>query len=240
MTTAIIGATGAVGRALAKRVAARGATPWLIGRNADALAALSQDLGGAPTTIMDCAQPEAIADAFKAADAELAKSVRGLAYCAGSIVLKPARRAALDDFRGAMDLNVYGAVEALKALEKPLKKNGGSVVLFSTVAVQQGLPNHAVVSAAKGAIEGLSRALAAELAPAIRVNAVAPSLSESAMAEPMLGNEKMAEALAKAHPLQRVGKGDDIAAMADFLLSEDSSWITGQVIGVDGGRHAVA
>ena len=136
---------------------------------------------------------------------------------------------------------MLSAVEALKALEKPLKKNSGSAVLFSTVAVQQGLANHAIVSAAKGAIEGLTRALAAEYAASgLRVNCVAPSISESAMAEPMLGKEAMAAALAKAHPLGRVGAPDDLAACAAYLLSADSSWVTGQVIGVDGGRAAVA
>ena len=127
-----------------------------------------------------------------------------------------------------------------KAVEAPLTKNGGSVVLFSTVAVQQGFTNHAVISSAKGAVEGLTRALAAEYAPKVRVNAIAPSISESAMAAPMLGKEAMAQALAKAHPLQRTGVGDDSAALASFLLSDDAGWITGQIIGVDGGRHAVA
>jgi len=113
-------------------------------------------------------------------------------------------------------------------------------VLFSSVAVQQGFSNHAIISSAKGAVEGLTRALAAEMAPKVRVNAVAPSISHSAMAMPMLGKEAMAQALAKSHPLGRVGNADDSAALASFLLSDDASWITGQIIGVDGGRHAVA
>jgi len=240
-THAIIGATGAVGRALAKRVVARGGVPWLVGRDAAKLDALSHDLGGGlPTTILDCADPDSVAETFKAANVD-ASGIAGFAYCAGSIVLKPVKRCTLAEFRAASDLNVLSAVEALKALEKPLKKNSGSAVLFSTVAVQQGLANHAIVSAAKGAIEGLTRALAAEYAASgLRVNCVAPSISESAMAEPMLGKEAMAAALAKAHPLGRVGAPDDLAACAAYLLSADSSWVTGQVIGVDGGRAAVA
>ena len=134
----------------------------------------------------------------------------------------------------SIPLDSVGAAEALKAVEAPLKKNGGSVVLFSTVAVQQGFTNHAVISSAKGAVEGLTRALAAEYAPKVRVNAIAPSISESAMAAPMLGKEAMAQALAKAHPLQRTGVGDDSAALASFLLSDDAGseiktykWING-------------
>ena len=195
------------------------------------------DTTNAPIAVVDCAQPETIAASLKGAHT---KDLTGFAYCAGSVVLKPARRAGLEEFRATMDLNVYSAIEALKALEKPLKKNKGAAVFFSSVAVQQGFTNHAVISATKGAVEGVTRALAAEYAPNIRVNAVAPSISHSDLATPLLGKDAMAEALAKMHPLQRVGEGDDTAALADFLLSPDASWITGQIIGVDGGRGAIA
>merc|ERR1711924_30798 len=166
--------------------------------------------------------------------------INGMAYCMGDIVLKPLKRASPGDFAACFNLHVVGAAESLKAMEAQMKKNGGSVVLFSSVAVQQGFTNHAVISSAKGAIEGLTRALAAELAPKVRVNAVAPSISHSAMAMPMLGKEAMRAALAKTHPLGRVGEADDLAALAAFLLSNESSWMTGQIIGVDGGRHAIA
>lgn len=237
---AIIGATGAIGSALSRRLYAKGVTPWLIGRSAEKLQALSSELGSAPFTVVDFAAPEEIGAALKG---QLpGGGVDGLAYCVGDIVLKPLKRASPADFQNCFNLHVVGAAEAVKAIEPALKKSGGgSVVLFSSVAVQQGFASHAVISAAKGAVEGMTRALAAEMAPAIRVNAIAPSISHSAMATPMLGKEAMAAALAKGHPMQRVGVADDHAALASFLLTtEESGWITGQIIGVDGGRAAVA
>ena len=237
MTTAVLGATGAIGSALARRLFANGVRPWLIGRSQEKLAVLSSELGNAPHTTLDVQDVDSVGDILKP---HVPEDITGLAYCMGDIVLKPLKRASLADFAACFNLHVVGAAEALKAVEPKLKKNGGSVVLFSSVAVQQGFTNHAVISSAKGAIEGLTRALAAEMAPKVRVNAIAPSISHSAMAKPMLGKEAMAQALAKAHPMQRVGEADDSAALASFLLSADSSWITGQIIGVDGGRHAVA
>jgi len=236
-SAAVVGATGAIGRALSRRLLAKGVTPWLIGRSQPGLEALASELGGAPFTVCDLTQTDAIAETLKG---QAPSDLSGLAYCVGDIVLKPLKRATPADFAACFNLHVIGAAEAVKSVEPMLKKTGGSVVLFSSVAVSQGFTNHAVISSAKGAVEGLTRALAAELAPKVRVNAVAPSISNSAMATPMLGKEAMAMALAKAHPLQRVGEGDDHAAVASFLLSEEASWITGQIIGVDGGRAAVA
>lgn len=237
MSVAIVGATGAIGSALARRVTAAGKTPWLIGRSADKLSALASELGAGTTTVADFGNLDAIGEAIKA---DLPADLVGYAYCVGNINLKPLKRSSIADFRSMFDLHVIGAAEALKVCEAPLKKHGGSAVFFSSVAVQQGFANHAMISSAKGAIEGLTRALAADFAPKVRVNAIAPSISASEMAEPMLGKEAMAQALAKAHPMGRTGLPDDHAALAAFLLSEDSAWITGQVIGVDGGRHAVA
>lgn len=199
-------------------------------------AQLSNELQ-APFTEIDVRQIERIAELLAA---DTPADLTGLAYCVGDIVLKPLKRASAADFRRCFDLHVVGAAESIKGAEALLRKNGGSVVLFSSVAVAQGFTNHAVISSAKGAVEGLTRALAAEYAPKVRVNAIAPSISRSAMAEPMLGKEAMASALAKAHPLARVGEPDDAAALASFLLSEEAGWITGQVIGVDGGRAAIA
>ena len=114
------------------------------------------------------------------------------------------------------------------------------IVLFSTVAVQRGFTNHSIIASVKGAIEGLTVSLAAEFAPDIKVNCIAPSLTNSKIAEPILRSKIMAEGIAKAHPLKRIGEGKDTAAMAKFLLTEESSWITGQIIGVDGGRSSLS
>ena len=140
----------------------------------------------------------------------------------------------------SFNLNLVSATEIIKSLADNLKASKGSIVLFSTVAVKQGFPNHAIVSSAKGAVEGLTLALAAEYAPNIRVNCIAPSLTNSKISNFLLKNEKMAESIAKMHPLKRIGEGKDSASIAKFLLSDESSWITGQIFGVDGGRSSVA
>lgn len=171
----------------------------------------------------------------------LPEKLDGLVYAPGTINLKPFRGLKTSDFQNDFEVNVLGAIRVLQASQKALK-NGHqpSVVLFSTVAVQKGMAYHASIAAAKGAIEGLTRSLAAEWAPAIRVNAIAPSLTNTPLAARLLSSPEKEEASAKRHPLQRVGHADDIAAMAVFLLGESSGWITGQVFGVDGGLSTLS
>ena len=164
------------------------------------------------------------------------EEIKGIAYCVGSIDLKPLRMVKKEDFQKCFDLNFYPIVDTIKNFQESLKKNKGSVVIFSTVAVRRGFTNHSIIASVKGALEGLTVSLAAEFAPNIRVNCIAPSLTNSKIAEPMLKNKLIAEGIAKAHPLKRIGEGKDAAAMAKFLLTDESSWITGQIIGVDGGR----
>ena len=166
--------------------------------------------------------------------------MNGLAYCVGSIDLKPLKLTKKSDFMQSFNLNLVSTTEIIKSLVDNLKTNKGSIVLFSTVAVKQGFPNHTIVSSSKGAVEGLTLALAAEFAPNIRVNCIAPSLTNSKISNFLLKNEKMAESIAKMHPLKRIGDGDDSASLAKFLLTDESSWITGQILGVDGGRSSVA
>ncbi len=162
--------------------------------------------------------------------------IDGLAYCPGTINLKPFVRVKPEDFMTDFNLQVVGAVKVIQALLPRLKQSElASVVLFSTVAVKMGFNFHSLVSASKGAVEGLTRALAAEFAPKIRVNCIAPSITDTPLASGLLNNDVKREANAQRHPMKRVGSVNDIAEMAAFLLSDKSGWITGQVYGVDGG-----
>ena len=231
----VAGATGGIGAALARRLAARGAEPFLLARDPARLAALGAELG-APWRAVDVTD----APALKAALAEAGTPLRGLAFCIGSILLKPAGRLTEADFLDAFRLNALAAAMAVQAAMPALAAGQGSVVLFSSVAARKGFANHAAISAAKAAVEGLAVALAAELAPQVRVNCIAPSLTKTQLAEPLTRSPQMADAIARQHPIPRLGEAEDVAALADFLLSDAAGWITGQVIGVDGGRGAVA
>tara|TARA_B100000678_G_C18194153_1_gene496738 strand:- start:489 stop:1187 length:699 start_codon:yes stop_codon:yes gene_type:complete len=167
---------------------------------------------------------------------EVPEELHGLVYCPGTINLRPFERISMDNLQHELQINYLGAVKVIQQCVKALKKSGqGSVVLFSTVAVQTGMPFHSSISAAKGAVEGLTRSLAAEYAPAIRFNAVAPSLTDTPLAEGLLSNHKKREANASRHPLKRVGEARDTSKMACYLLSDDARWISGQVFKVDGG-----
>jgi NAD(P)-dependent dehydrogenase (short-subunit alcohol dehydrogenase family) len=160
----------------------------------------------------------------------------GLIYCPGTITLKPFKSMKIDDFRREMEVNYFGLVKTLQKYYGVLKKGENpSVVVFSTIAVQKGMAFHSSISAAKGAVEGLVRSLAAEWAPSIRINAIAPSLVETPLASSLLRNQRQREAAAQRHPLKRIGNPGDVGNLVEFLLSHESGWITGQVFGVDGG-----
>ena len=154
--------------------------------------------------------------------------------------MKPLKSASESDFIKCMKLNLYSAIDLIKGYQDSLKKNNGSIVLFSTVAAQRGFTNHSIIASAKAAVEGLTVSLAAEFAPNIRVNCVALSLTNSKIAQPLLKNSALAQGIAKAHPLKRIGEGKDGAALAKFLVTDESSWVTGQVIAVDGGRSKLS
>jgi len=167
--------------------------------------------------------------------------VDGLVYAPGSINLKPFNRLSEEDFISDFTINVLGAVKCIRKLLPNLKKSGSaSVVLYSSVAEKTGMPFHASVAASKCAVEGLTRSLAAEFsAQKIRVNAVAPSLTATPLASQLLSTTEKREASAKRHPLQRIGNAAEIARLTAFLLSDDASWITGQVFGIDGGLSTI-
>jgi 3-oxoacyl-[acyl-carrier protein] reductase len=173
--------------------------------------------------------------------ANLPEVLDGLAYCPGTINLKPFARLSEADFENDFKVNVLGAVKVIQAVTPLLKKSESpAIVLFSTVAVQTGMGFHASIAASKGAIEGLTRSLAAEFSTIkIRVNAVAPSLTETPLAQALISSPERKEASDKRHPLGRIGTAKELADAAFFLISPQSSWITGQILGIDGGMSSV-
>jgi NAD(P)-dependent dehydrogenase (short-subunit alcohol dehydrogenase family) len=214
----VVGGNSGIGKAVASQLQENGATIFSYSRTGEGTAAVDfstdfEELPGLPEII------------------------DGVVYCPGTINLKPFHRISIADFKQEMEVNFYGAIRLLQACLKGLKKSSSpSVVLYSTVAVQTGMGFHAGIASAKGAVEGLTRSLAAEWAPnKIRVNAIAPSLTETPLASALLSTPEKKEASDKRHPLGRVGKAEDIAEATVFLLSEKSSWMTGQILHLDGG-----
>ena len=170
----------------------------------------------------------------------LPETIDGFVYCPGTINLKPFKMLSPEVFEQDMQINFMFLVKIIHQLLPRLQKSeSASLVFFSTVAVKIGMPFHTSIAAAKGAIEGFAKALAAEYAPKFRVNVIAPSLTNTPLAKRLLGNDKKKELMDSRHPMKRVGEAEDIANIAGFLLSDNSSWITGQVIGVDGGMSTL-
>ena len=231
----IFGATGAVGSSLAKLLKDSSQEAHLIGKNEEEVSKLA-DQTGFSFSVSDVLEDNFI----EKIEQDLNETqISGIAYCVGSIDLKPLNLISRKDVLKCFSLNLFPIYDIVKKFHQNLKTNKGSIVLFSTVAVKQGFPNHSIISPAKASLEGLTLSLASEFSPNVRVNCIAPSMSNSKMASKILKNPKIAEGIAKQHPLKRVGEGKDIAALAKFLLSEESSWITGQIIGVDGGRSNI-
>jgi len=229
----IIGANGTIGSSLAVQLYDSNKEVHLVGRNENEIKSLSKKLDSTYSIVN--VLEEGFADKIKSD----MQDIKGIAYCVGSIDLKPINLITKKDYLKSFELNFFPIVDIIKKFQENLKRNKSSIVLFSTVAVKQGFANHSIISPVKASLEGLTVSLASELAPNVRVNCIAPSLSTSKMANKMLKNPKISEAIAKQHPLKRIGEGLDSAALAKFLLSSESSWITGQIIGVDGGRSNI-
>ncbi len=224
----VVGGSSGIGLELVKELVANGNEVLVVSRTGD----LIRDLDHVTHIAHDLLIDEPL-------NLEL-DSLEGIAYCPGTINLKPFHRLKQSDFEQDFRLNVLGAIKSVQAALPALKKGvSPSILLFSTVAVGQGMGFHASVATSKGAIEGLTRSLAAELAPKIRVNCIAPSAVDTPLATRIFSSEEKKEASAKRHPLAKYGMPKDIAPMAAFLLSEKASWITGQILGIDGGMSSI-
>lgn len=232
----LYGATGGIGSTTARILRARGDNLHLVGRNEAKLAEIAVELN-ASYTCGDVTQSSTYARVAQ----ESGESLDGLVYAVGTINLRSLQRLTEPDFLTDFRINAMGAALAIQAALPALKKSAGtaSIVLFSSVAALQGFSLHASMGLAKGAVNGLCLSLATELAPKIRVNAIAPSLTRTPLAESIVSNEQVAQSIAALHAMQRLGTPGDIASMAVFLLSPEADWITGQIIGVDGGRSTL-
>ena len=231
----IFGANGAIGSSLVNQLYLDKQDCHLVGRNQEELKVIASKFNYT-YTVCDVLKLNFIEDLITDLnDIE----ILGVAYCIGSIDIKPLKITKASDFVSSYVLNLVAVTDIIRIFQDNLKRNNASIVLFSTVAAKKGFINHSIISSAKSGVEGLTVALAAELAPNIRVNCIAPSLSKSKIAKAVIKNSKMEESIAKMHPLKRIGKGIDSANLANFLLKETSSWITGQIIAVDGGRSSI-
>lgn len=233
-TYLVFGGIGGIGGALTHRLTGQGhrvyATTSNPGRAAEA------DLPADQVLIADALDGASLQTAVASASTQ---GLHGLAYCIGTIDLKPLARTSPEDLLRSFQINTLGAFTAIKTAAPMLTESKGSVVLFSSIAATRGFSNHSAIATAKAGLEGLARTLAAELAPHVRINVIAPSLTDTPLATPLTQNPKMKEAIASMHPLPRLGDANEMAKMAAFLLSDDSGWITGQTIHVDGGRSSV-
>jgi NAD(P)-dependent dehydrogenase (short-subunit alcohol dehydrogenase family) len=231
--TLILGASGGIGGALARRIFAAGGTVIPAGRSPEKLASLSAELG--QSAILADASFDAVERAVGEAAARFGR-LDGLAVCIGSLLLKPAHLTTEAEYRATMAANLDVAFAAVRAAVKPMMERGGSIVLASSAAARIGLANHEAIAAAKAGIIGLTLAAAASYAARrIRVNCVAPGLTETPLTARITSNESSRSASQSMHALGRLGRPEDIASAMAWLLDPENDWVTGQVIGVDGG-----
>ena len=230
--------TGGIGSAVARNLSNGGAQVVLAARNPERLQALAAELGAA-TVEIDATDIAAVDEAVKAIAKQFG-AVDGLVNCVGSIVLKSAHQTSEEEWRSILAANLDSAFAVVRAGAKAMRRSGGSIVLMASAAARVGLPSHEAISAAKAGVIGLGRSAAASYASkGIRVNIVAPGLVDTPMAAGITGNPLMLKASASMHPLGRIGRPEEVADVVTWLVSDDSSWVTGQVIGVDGGLSTV-
>lgn len=231
----IYGGSGGIGSSIARKCVACGDTVHLVGRDQQVLDTLSKELNCTFTKgdVKDYSL-------FKKATSAAGDTLDSLVYSVGTINLGSLQRLTPEDYLDDFKVNSLGAALAVQAAIRPMKKSRkGSIVLFSSVATLQGFSMHSSIAMAKGGINGLTLSLAAELAPKIRVNAIAPSLTRTKLAEPLLSSEQAVDKISSMHGLKRLGAPEDIANLATYLMSEEAGWITGQIYSVDGGRSTL-
>ena len=232
----IFGGSGGIGEALARRLRTEGRNVFITSRSRERAQKLAAEIGA---IALYCDVLDEASIQYAVSTATSGGRLAGLVYAVGSIPLKPLARTTSADMSDAFLVNVIGAMTSVRVSAGALKAALGSVVLFSSVAARQGFPLHTAIGAAKAAVEGLTLSLAAELAPQVRVNAIAPSLTTTPLATGLTSNPAMAAAISGLHPIPRLGTADEMAALAQFMLSADAGWMTGQIVGVDGGRSVL-
>ncbi len=230
----VFGGTGSIGKALSKKLKKDNYEPIILSRNEEELKVVSKeiDCDYKVCDVLDLEKVKNISEEFK-------DDIYGIAYCVGSINLKPIKISKDEDYIESFKINTLGAINIIRLNYESLAKNNGSILLYSTIAVKQGFTNHTIVSTAKGAIEGLTLSLAAEFAPKIRVNCIAPSLTDAKMTKKIISNDNIKKAIETMHPIPKIGSGEDFSDIGSFLLSEKNSWITGQIFHIDGGRSSL-
>ncbi len=230
----VFGGSGSIGKSLALKLKQDNYSPIILSRNENELKNISSEINCQYRVcdVLDTEKIKEISEEFK-------DEVFGIAYCVGSINLKPLKITKDEDFIDSFKINTLGAINVIKLNQKNLENNNGSILLFSTIAVKQGFTNHSIISTAKGAIEGLTLSLAAEFAPKIRVNCIAPSLTDAKMTQNLISNVTIKKAIENMHPLPKIGSGDDFSDIGSFLLSTRNNWITGQIFHIDGGRSTL-
>ena len=235
----ILGGTGGIGSAVARKLATDGATVALAARGAARLEEMARELEGSVTAVLDATSTGEV-EKYVRSVADAHGGVDGIVNCVGSILLKAAHQTSDEEWRQTISANLDSAFATVRAGARVMGRTGGSIVLMASAAATVGLPSHEAIAAAKAGVIGLARSAAATYASkGIRVNAVAPGLVDTPMSAAITGNEMMLKASTAMHPLGRIGRPEEVASVITWLLSDAAGWVTGQVIGIDGGLSAV-